>query len=353
MQKDLTQTLAAGRDTQTTRFTNDYAELKNLVRQAGLLNKQPAYYTAKAASTLGMLVVGIGVLVLFDNLWVRVAGAIYMALVFTQIAFLGHDVGHKQGFPTSRANTLFALALGNLLIGMSAGWWVAKHNAHHAKPNHLDADPDLDIPLMAFSHDEALQKKGIARSMVKYQAFLFFPFLMLAAIDFQIQSVLYQFRPDIQFRVGETSLIVAHVLFYMGGLVWLMGPVGGLAFIMLHQAILGITLGSVFAPNHTGLLILHDSSKLDFLHAQVLTARNVRPSPPVDFWYGGLNYQIEHHLFPSMPRNKLPQARLIVQQFCKTKGIDYYETGVVRSNIEILQFLHGTGLFLRRPAGSY
>jgi fatty acid desaturase len=356
MQNSVAQAPGAVAGNQATKPAQDYAELKALVRQAGLLSKQPQYYAVKFIYTLGLLAAGIAILVLFDNLWVRVIDALYLTLVFAQIAFLGHDMGHKQVFSSTRANTLFALLIGNLVIGMSVGWWVEKHNAHHAKPNHIDSDPDLDIPLMAFSREEALQKKGIARSIVKYQAFLFFPFLMLAAIDFQIQSVLYQFRPKIQYRVGETGLLAAHILLYVGGLVWLMGPFGALAFMALHQATLGIVLGSAFAPNHKGMLIIDDSddsSKLDFLRMQVLTARNVRPSPLVDFWYGGLNYQIEHHLFPSMPRNKLPQARLIIKQFCRSRGIDYYETGVVRSNIEIVQFLHGIGRVLSQPSGSY
>src|SRR5438477_450612 len=140
-------------------------------------------------------------------------------------------------------------------IGMSSGWWVEKHNAHHANPNVTDADPDLNIPLMAFSEEEAMERKGIARSVVKYQAFLYLPFLMLAAIDFQIQSVLYQFRPGIQYRFGETGLLAVHMILYYGSLIWLLGPIGGIAFIVVHQAALGVFLGSVFAPNHKGMLI--------------------------------------------------------------------------------------------------
>ncbi|MDP8950858.1 MAG: fatty acid desaturase, partial [Actinomycetota bacterium] len=85
----------------------------------------------------------------------------------------------------------------------------------------------------------------------------------------------------------------------------------------------------------------------DFLRRQVLTSRNVTAHPLTDFWYGGLNYQIEHHLFPSMPRNKLREAQSIVKAFCREHAIAYHETSVLRSYREILQHLHEVGAPLR------
>ena len=82
-----------------------------------------------------------------------------------------------------------------------------------------------------------------------------------------------------------------------------------LLFIVVHQALFGLYTGLVFAPNHKGMPILDSDSQLDFVRRQVLTSRDVNAHPLTDFWYGGLNYQIEHHLFPSMPRNKLKKLR--------------------------------------------
>lgn len=168
----------------------------------------------------------------------------------------------------------------------------------------------------------------------------------------QIASVMFTLRERYRLRGPDTALLWAHFAVYYMGLPLLLGPWQGLVFILVHRGLLGLFLGSVFAPNHKGMLVTNEKSNLDFLRAQVLTARNVRPSPLADFWYGGLNYQIEHHLFPSMPRNKLPEARLIVQRFCRARGVDYYETGVIRSNVEILQFLDGIGRSLRRRLAS-
>jgi fatty acid desaturase len=93
--------------------------------------------------------------------------------------------------------------------------------------------------------------------------------------------------------------------------------------------------------------ILERDSQLDFLRRQVLTSRNVLAHPITDFWYGGLNYQIEHHLFPRLPRNKLREAQPIVKDFCRDHSIAYHETSVLQSYREILQHLHEVGAPLR------
>jgi Fatty acid desaturase len=78
---------------------------------------------------------------------------------------------------------------------------------------------------------------------------------------------------------------------------------------------LGLYLGSVFAPNHKGMPILSRDDDSDFLRRQVLTARNVRGGRLTDLLLGGLNYQIEHHLFPSMPRPSLRRAQPLVHAY--------------------------------------
>jgi fatty acid desaturase len=85
--------------------------------------------------------------------------------------------------------------------------------------------------------------------------------------------------------------------------------------------------------------MMDDDEELDFLRTQVLTARNVRGNWFLDYWYGGLNYQIEHHLFPTMPRNRLRYAKPLVERFCAERGIAYHETSIGGSYKEIFQHL--------------
>src|SRR6185436_6173671 len=97
---------------------------------------------------------------------------------------------------------------------------------------------------------------------------------------------------------------------------------------------------STFASNHKGMLVLTGNGTLDLLRQQVLTARNVRSHPLTDFWFGGLNYQIEHHLFPHMARNKLKVAQTTIKAFCQAHAIPYYETGILQAYGETLRYLH-------------
>lgn len=87
--------------------------------------------------------------------------------------------------------------------------------------------------------------------------------------------------------------------------------------------------------------------KLDFLRRQVLTSRNLRGGPVVDSVMGGLNYQVEHHLFPSMPTPALGRAARITREFCAETPVPYYETGLFRSYREIFGHLHRTDEPLR------
>ena len=130
---------------------NQYAELKQRIKQAGLLEPQPVYYTLKIAFTAGLLLLSIICLLLFKHSWFQLLNAVFLAFVTAQIGFIGHDIGHRQIFRSNRLFEISALVTGNLVIGWSLSWWVDKHNRHHAHPNELDVDPDIEMPFLAFT----------------------------------------------------------------------------------------------------------------------------------------------------------------------------------------------------------
>jgi fatty acid desaturase len=131
-----------------------------------------------------------------------------------------------------------------------------------------------------------------------------------------------------------------------------LSPVKAVVFIVVQQALFGLYLGCAFAPNHKGMPMLAADDRSDFLRRQVLTSRNVRGGWLVDFVLGGLNYQIEHHLFPSMPRPNLRRSQALVRQFCHQHGLAYCETTLLRSYGQALRHLHDVGRPLRAsPAG--
>lgn len=326
---------------------NDYVELKKLIKKDGLLNRQPVYYTYKIIATLGLLALSIVLLFIIHNFWFQLLNAVLFAVASAQLGFLGHDGGHRQIFHTTGKNEFLTLITGNLLIGMSNGWWLDKHNAHHSHPNEVDMDPDIDIGVLAFSEEDVLAKKGLLRLIVKHQKYFFFPLLSLLGIDLQKRSIQYLIKKKDKYRKTEALLLLAHHTLYLGLLFYCLNPWQAVVFMLIHQALFGIFLGSAFAPNHKGMPLLEKGTRLDFLRRQVLTSRNVHSGLFNDFWYGGLNYQVEHHLFPSMPRNNLKKAQKIVRTYCLEHSIAYYETSVLQSFREILHFLHEVSSPLR------
>jgi len=328
---------------------NHYAELKRTIKKNGLLDRQPAYYAAKISFTLGLLAVGIALLFAFDNIWLQSLNAVYLAFVFVQISLLAHDFGHRQfTFRSAWKNDWLTLVFGNLLLGVSRQWWIDKHNEHHGHPNQVDVDPDLDIPLLAFDEDEAMDKKGIARFVVKYQAALIFPLSFLQAISMHRSSAEFLASGKARSAAVEALVILAHFALYFGLLFSALEPLAAVLFIIVHRGLFGMYMVSIFAPNHKAMPLLEQDSQVDFLRRQVLTSRNVFAHPVTDFWYGGLNYQIEHHLFPRLPRNKLKEAQPIIKDFCRKHEIPFHETSVLQSYREILSHLHEVGAPLRK-----
>jgi fatty acid desaturase len=325
----------------------DYRELKRLVVQAGLLERQPFYYAFKIPATLAVFAVGVLTLIFASVAGLQLVNAVFLAFAFTQVGFIGHDAGHHQIFRSASNNERLGIIFGNLLLGLSHSWWVDKHNRHHAHPNDPELDPDVEVPVLAFSEKQARSKRGLSRHVVKFQAYLFFPLLMLEAISLRVDSIRYLVEKKPARALPEFLLVVGHFLWYFG-LVFYFLPFGlAVLFVIVHQAVFGLYLGSVFAPNHKGMPMTGAEARMDFLHEQVITSRNVRPHILTDFLYGGLNYQIEHHLFPRLARNKLKQAQAITKPYCDAHSISYHETSWLQSYREIVQHFHQVGAVCR------
>ncbi|MDQ3579535.1 MAG: acyl-CoA desaturase, partial [Actinomycetota bacterium] len=235
------------------------------------------------------------------------------------------------------------------ITGISYQWWVGKHNKHHANPNHEGEDPDIEIGVLAFSREQSWSKRGVARWITQRQAFLFFPLLLTEAIMLRIASVEAVARREIKSARLEGGMLAAHLVCYLVPLFLVLSPGKAVLFIVIHQGLMGVYLGCSFAPNHKGMPII-DGEKVDFLRKQVLTSRNVTGGPWVDYALGGLNYQIEHHLFPNMPRANLRRAQPLVRDYCESNGIPYAECGLLASYAQVLRHLHDAGEPLRSGA---
>jgi fatty acid desaturase len=309
-----------------------------LVKQQGLLDRRIGFYITFLVGVLAAFgLTGVSMVLIGDSWWQLVPAAV-LGVVFTQIAFLGHDAGHRQVFADHKTNQTMGLLLGNLLIGVGYGWWMGKHTRHHANPNHEDEDPDVDIAVLAFSAEQAERK-------------------LLEGFSLHVISTAAAVRREVKGWQLELVLMAVHVVVYLGAVFLLMSPLKAVVFIAVHQGVFGVYMGISFAPNHKGMPVLQAGHQLDFLRKQVLTSRNVTGGWFTDFLLGGLNYQIEHHLFPSMPRPHLRRAQALVRDFCLRHSVSYAECGLFTSYGFVLKYLHEAGAELRgtgklAPAGS-
>jgi fatty acid desaturase len=329
---------------------SDYAELSRLIKQAALLERCPVYYTLLIGITAALFVAGWTVFALLGDSWWQLTVAVFLAVIFTQVGFIGHEAGHRQILRSRRANDLIGLLAGNLAIGMSYGWWVGKHNRHHAHPNQEGYDPDITIGGLAFTAEQARGRRGPARVWARYQGYAFFPLFLLVAVDLRVSSVQALLRRGLRHRWWEALLLAVHVVGYVTAVLLVLSPLRAVVFIAVQQGLFGLYLGCAFAPNHKGMPILSEHDELDFLRRQVLTSRNVRGGPIVDVALGGLNYQIEHHLFPTMPRPNLRRAQPVVRAFCAERGVSYLESSLLGSYAHTVGHFHQVGRHARRAA---
>jgi fatty acid desaturase len=316
-----------------------FAALKKRISESGLLERQPFYYAYKIPMTLALLIPGIFVLVQFDNIWIQLLNALYCAFVFTQIVFIGHDCGHRQIFQKPSWND--ALALFCIpTVGVSYSWWCDTHNRHHGDPNRMNSDPAIEYDVFAFSEYQANQKTGLTRFIVRYQSFYLVPLSLFYPILMRFQSINYLLRNKTKHRIIEVLFFLFHFPIYFWLVFAHLELWTGIIFIIVHQSLFSLFLVSTFAPNHKGMAVLDENQEIDFLNQQIITAQNVQSHPVADFWFGGLNYQIEHHLFPRMPRNRLKEAKQIVKPYCEEHSIPYQESTAPRCYWEILKFMY-------------
>lgn len=327
------------------RQVSDFKELTRRVQEAGLLRRSYGYYWSKL---IGVTVAGLAVaavFVLVGDSWWQMITAVVLALLMTQAAFLGHDAAHRQIFVSGKWNEWVSLILINLYVGMGHGWWQRKHNKHHQFPNKVDADPDIAPGVLAFSPQAVeVRKNRLTRWLATKQGHFFFPLLLLEGVNLHVQGIIGALaRGKVKHRWVELSFIAFRLISYVALVFLVLSPGKALAFIGIQLGVFGFYLGASFAPNHIGMPIVPATAKIDFLRRQVLMSRNVSGRRWVDTFMGGLNFQVEHHLFPSMSRPNLRKVAPMVKAHCEELGVRYTETSLVQSYRAVVTYLNQVG----------
>lgn len=321
-----------------------YAQLKKDIEESGILERAYFYYFILTIITFSVFLLSLYFIYTSSSYLVLFVSAV--TLVFASVQFGGilHDAGHRAIFKSAIANDVIGQIAGSIIV-MGFGRWKDRHNKHHASPNIVDEDPDLEMPFHTFNKSKFLEKKGIEGAFKKYQAYIFYPIRSLFIVSRRIEAYKDCFNGNLAQKIIKLSVFTIGIGFWFILPVYLLGWAKGLFMLLIVNVLSGLYFPSIFAPNHKGMPQYKKGANVSFLEQQIVTSRNVKPGFLQDNLLVGLNFQIEHHLFTACPRNKLKLITPYVKEICRRTGINYTETGFIQSNIIIVKELNRIAKF--------
>ncbi|WP_125776641.1 fatty acid desaturase family protein [Antribacter gilvus] len=332
------------------RYVEAFHQLTTEANDAGLMRRRYGFYwTMMLLWTLVAAAILVGVVALGDTWWQLVLAAL-LGVAMAQLAFIGHEAAHQQIFASRAWNEWTARVISGLFTGLSYGWWVDKHGRHHANPNKEREDPDVQSRVLSFTPDATDRRTGLAARLARRQGYYFLPLLFFEGFSLHVSSVRNIFTGrEVAHRWTEILFVGLRVLGYLAFLLVVL-PFGMVvAFVVVQVAVFGFLLGGAFSPNHIGMPTVPHDADIDFLRRQIYMSRNVRGGALVHFLMGGLEYQVEHHLFPMAPRPNLPELQKVVRAYCAQNDIPYTETSLVGAFRTIIAYLNQVGLKHRDP----
>jgi fatty acid desaturase len=321
-----------------------YGALRRAVIGAGLLDRAYGYYLWRAGLSFALFGAAVALpFLLTPSAAALPIAAIAIAFGSVQVALIGHDAGHLAVFTSQRANAILGSVCWSLTVGISFWYWQDRHNRHHSNTNDAAADPDLQwAGLVSYSEEIASTRPGRALWLTRYQAILGPLYTLFLPFAFRVEGWQFTFHS----LRGTRRAIEASAL-VLSTAAWL-SPLAVLGWWWLvvyvtSQSLAGLYLALAIAPNHKGMPTWPAGAQVSYLERQVLSSRNITPNPFWDFVFGGLNYQVEHHLFPNMPRVNFSRARQFVKPFCIEHGLGYAEMGAFASYALVIAELRRVG----------
>lgn len=318
------------------------------------------YYSFKVASNVVILGLAIAAVVFLNGMPGAIIGGVLLALFWQQCGWLAHDFLHHQVFKNRMYNNLAGLIIGNVCQGFSTSWWKMKHNHHHASPNvvHTQAggDPDiLTMPSLLWSEKiiegDSEDLKDHPRFMVRHQKFFYLPLMAAARMSWLLQSLLFQFEPlhkylgGLAMKISEITTLVIHYLAVIYITSLLETNSSRAVFLLVCQSLGGLFIAVVFTVGHNAMEVFtsEEMKGTDFVRLQVRSTRDITPTV-FNMWFsGGLAYQVEHHVWPTLPRHSLPLASKILKRFCAKYNIPYAVEGLIKGNLAVCKALSDVG----------
>lgn len=342
------------KDSATPKLVQEYRSLRNELTRMGMFRSNKMYFLRLMTINWVLFVTSWVLLFMFpDNIYSTLAAAFSMALFWQQNGWLSHDFLHYSVYNTRAKNWIIPYVMGGMMSGYSFNWWNTKHNAHHAVPNVLSGDPDIDThPILTWSEKDSkvkIETLGFAKRLwLKYQAYGLIPLLLFARISWTIQSLIMLGTPN-EWRKLEIPALSFYWVWSLTLPFLFSSPFYAITFWVVSQFISGWLLAGVFLLNHSGMEIFEENTQanLDFFRMQIFSSRDVTPNWFVNWITGGLNFQTVHHLYPRMPRHNYPAVQSILREFCQKHGIHYHVTTVSSGAWEVLSSLHRVSFSLK------
>ncbi|KAI8339976.1 delta-6 fatty acid desaturase [Chlamydoabsidia padenii] len=373
-------------------FAADMRQLRDQLIELGYFESNVFYYLYKVISTLSICMASMFILYLYgqQSTGAIVVSAFLLGLFWQQCGWLSHDFAHHQVFNNRPSNDMAVIFLGNFCQGFSLSWWKSKHNTHHASTNVDGHDPDIDTAPVIMWHEHASAnyygnlahdtnnnncdtncchktttgfKAGldrfVAENILPYQTRYYFFVIALARMSWAIQSAFHVIKVGTlnkSLQAYELGCLVCHwTLFLTVTMRWIDGVQNRLLFVVLSQAFAGYMLALVFAMNHNGMPVIskEQAESMEFYEIQVVTGRNVKMGWLGTWFMGGLNYQIDHHVFPSLPRHHLATVQPMIEAICNKHQVIYHKTSFIQGTLESLKALDITQKVSRKLAMKY
>ncbi|XP_034979291.2 acyl-CoA (8-3)-desaturase [Zootoca vivipara] len=323
----------------------DFRELHSTVKRSGLLKASYPFFTFMFLHAFLIDIASWLVIWYFGKTWTPfLIGVALFTIAQIQYGFLQHDLGHVSVFQKPKWNRLAHHIVAGVLKGGPPSWWNHMHNQHHAKPNCFRKDPDLNMHPLLFSLGKPLSEE-LGKKKKKYMPYQHQHkyFALLAPMTFVIFVQLIIIRFAIQRKKWmEFAFIVFYNIRVCLMFVPLMGFKSFMAFYWLARFLESTWFLWVSQMNHIPMTIDYDKN-LDWVSAQLAATCDVDQSLFNDWYTGHLNFQIEHHLFPTMPRHNYWKVAPLVKSLCAKHGVKYQCKPLLTAFADILHTLKESG----------
>lgn len=321
----------------------DFEALRDRARDEGLFVSRPSWFYRRLAFIVALIAASAALLALRPELWL--VAALPLATAWQQAGWLSHDFLHNSVYDDADRSEVVGSILGGVLLGFSGDWWKRKHNTHHALPNVLGVDEDIDTkPFLAFSEADLAGTRGLTKFLIKLQGLTALPIVAFARINWVIASTRWALTsPTVARRRTELASMAVHHAWSLGMLALLPTWGARVGYYLVAQWVSGLLTGAVFLVGHNARPILSIEQAPGFCELQCLTTQNIRAPFGLRWFYGGLDRQIEHHLFPTMPRHNHAQIAPEVRALCEAHGLTYVERGFSRGLADVVQVLLRVG----------